>query len=105
MQDVQFNGTDIKRGERMMINYPAANRDPQAFERADEFVLDREKNRHFAFGVGVHRCAGSNLARMEMDVALRTWFKRIPEFELSDPDQVSFASGQVRGARNVPVCF
>ena len=59
----------------------------------------------FAFGIGVHRCAGSNLARMEMDVALRTWFKRITEFTLSDPEGVTWAPGQVRGARNVPIKF
>ncbi|MBT4489061.1 MAG: cytochrome P450, partial [Rhodospirillaceae bacterium] len=57
------------------------------------------------FGVGIHRCAGSNLARMEMDVALRVWFERIPEFELSAPEAVTWAGGQVRGPRSVPVKF
>jgi hypothetical protein len=103
MEDVDFNGTKMNRGERLMINYPAANRDGTEFERADEVVLDRKQNRHFAFGVGVHRCAGSNLARMEMDVALRTWFARIPEFELRENEPVTWAPGQVRGARAVPV--
>ena len=105
MEDADVNGTEIKRGERMMINFPAANRDPEAFERADACILDREKNRHLAFGVGIHRCVGSNLARMEMDVALRTWFSRIPEFQLTDPDAVTWATGQIRGARSVPVKF
>lgn len=105
MEDFDFNGVCIKRGERLMINFPAANRDPEKFERADEVVLDRQKNRHIAFGIGVHRCAGSNLARMEMEVALKTWFRRIPEFELSDPDAVTWAGGQIRGARTVPVTF
>ena len=88
-----------------MLNFPAANRDPAAFERADEVILDRERNRHIAFGVGIHRCAGSNLARMEMDIALNTWFDRIPEFELSDADAVTWSGGQVRGPRNIPVRF
>ena len=105
MDDVTLHENTIKRGERMMINFPAANRDPEAFEQADEFMLDRERNRHLAFGVGIHRCVGSNLARMEMDVALRAWFARIPEFELTDPDAVTWAAGQIRGARNVPVKF
>jgi cytochrome P450 len=105
MEDLDYNGVCVKRGERMMLSFPAANRDPDKFERADEVVLDRQKNRHIAFGIGVHRCAGSNLARMEMDVALRTWFERIPEFRLSDPDKVTWAPGQVRGARSVPVVF
>jgi len=92
-------------GDKMILNFPAGNRDPEVFERPDEVVLDRERNRHVAFGLGIHRCAGSNLARMEMDVALRVWFERIPEFELSDPDAVTWAGGQVRGPRSVPVRF
>ena len=68
-------------------------------------VLDRQRNRHIAFGLGIHRCAGSNLARMELQVALGTWFARIGEFELADPDAVTWAGGQVRGPRTVPVRF
>jgi cytochrome P450 len=105
MEDFDYKGVHFKRGDRVMLNFPAANRDPEKFERADEVVLDRQKNRHIAFGIGVHRCAGSNLARMEMDVALRTWFQRIPEFSLSDPEKVTWSPGQVRGARCVPVTF
>ena len=105
MEDVEHNDATIKRGDRLVINFPAANRDPAVFDNPDEAILDRERNRHIAFGIGVHRCAGSNLARMEMEVALKTWFERIPEFELTDPDAVTWAAGQVRGARNVPVRF
>ena len=68
----------------MLLSFPAANRDPAAFERADEVVIDRQLNRHVAFGVGIHRCAGSNLARMELRVAVETWLRRIPEFRLAD---------------------
>ena len=105
MEDIEVGDRTVRRGERMMLNFPAANRDASAFENADEFVIDRERNRHLSFGVGIHRCVGSNLARMEMDVALRTWFARIPEFELSNADGVTWAAGQIRGARNVPVRF
>ena len=105
MEDVEYGGSTIKKGERLMINFPAANRDPAVFENPDEAVIDRQRNRHIAFGIGIHRCSGSNLARMEMEVALKTWFKRIPEFELSDPNSVAWAPGQVRGARVVPVRF
>jgi cytochrome P450 len=92
-------------GDKMILNFPAGNRDPEIFDRPDEVILDRERNRHVAFGLGIHRCAGSNLARMEMDVAMRVWFERIPEFELSNPDAVTWAGGQVRGPRRVPVRF
>jgi hypothetical protein len=72
-------------------------------EDADTFQIDREVNRHLAFGLGIHRCLGSNLARMEMKVALEEWFRRIPEFELTDPNVVTWSGGQVRGPRHIPL--
>jgi hypothetical protein len=58
-----------------------------------------------AFGVGIHRCAGSNLARMEMQVAIEEFLAMIGEFELADPDAVTWAGGQVRGPRHLPLRF
>jgi cytochrome P450 len=87
------------------MNFPAANRDPEVFERADEVVLDRAINRHVAFGAGIHRCAGSNLARMELTVALEEWLRRIPTFRLAEGADVTWAGGQVRGPRVLPVVF
>ena len=104
-EPVEIDGAEMQEGDRVLLNFPGANRDPEAFERAGEVVLDRERNRHMAFGLGIHRCAGSNLARMEMQVALRTWFERIGAFELEDADAVTWAGGQVRGPRKVPVRF
>ena len=66
-------------------------------------ILDRQHNRHLAFGAGIHRCAGSNLARMELRVAVQVWLERIPDFELVDPGPVTWAGGQVRGPRSIPV--
>lgn len=102
--DVEFGGCPMKQGEKVLMNFPAANRDPAAFEDADRVVLDRAVNRHVAFGSGIHRCAGSNLARMELQVALEEWLARIPEFELAD-GEVTWAGGQVRGPRTLPVRF
>ena len=68
-------------------------------------IIDREHNRHIAFGAGIHRCAGSNLARMELRVAVEEWLRRIPEFELADPGAVTWAGGQVRGPRHLEVVF
>jgi cytochrome P450 len=73
------------------------------FERADEFVMDRQRNRHAAFGLGIHRCVGSNLARMELTVALEEWMAAFPDFELADPEAVVWSTGQVRGPRQLPV--
>lgn len=105
MNDVEYKGCPMKAGERVLMNFPGANRDPEVFERPDEVILDRAINRHVAFGAGIHRCAGSNLARMELRVAIETWLARIPEFELADPGAVTWAGGQVRGPRSAVVEF
>ncbi len=103
--DVEFEGCPMKAGDKVLLNFAAANRDPEAFERADEVVIDRQLNRHLAFGAGIHRCAGSNLARMEVRVAIEEWLRRIPEFRVADGAEVRWAGGQVRGPRELPVVF
>jgi cytochrome P450 len=101
--DTEVAGCPVRAGEQVLLTFPAANHDPAAFERAGEFVVDREHNRHVAFGLGVHRCLGSNLARLELRVALEEWLARFPDFELADPDAVTWAPGQVRGPRTLPL--
>jgi cytochrome P450 len=102
-QEVEVGGRQMHQGDWVLLPFPAANRDPEFFDRADEVLLDREQNRHAAFGLGIHRCLGSNLARMELTVALEEWMRRYPDFELSDPSQVTWSAGQVRGPRSIPV--
>lgn len=104
-EDTMLGDREVKEGERIMLTFPAANRDPEMFENPEEVIIDRQRNRHVAFGSGIHRCAGSNLARMEMNVAIEEFLKMIPEFELADPDSVTWAGGQVRGPRHLPVIF
>jgi cytochrome P450 len=87
------------------MNFPAANRDPEVFPDADKVILDRQQNRHLAFGAGIHRCAGSNLARMELRVAVEVWLEKIPDFDHVDPALVTWAGGQVRGPRSIPVAL
>jgi len=103
--DVEYNGCKMAEGDRVLMNFPAANRDPEKFKDPDKVILDRGENPHIAFGVGIHRCAGSNLARMEMRVAIQEWLARIPDFRLENPDAVTWAGGQVRGPRSMPVLF
>ena len=103
IEDKDYNGCPMKAGERVLMNFPAANRDPEVFPDADKVILDRQQNRHLAFGAGIHRCAGSNLARMELRVAVEEWLARIPEFEVVDESKVTWAGGQVRGPRSIPV--
>jgi cytochrome P450 len=95
----------MKRDDWVLLSFPSANRDPEAFEQADEVVIDREVNRHAAFGLGIHRCIGSHLARMEVRVALEVWLEHFPDFSLADPAAVTWSAGQVRGPRAVPVAI
>jgi cytochrome P450 len=102
-EDIDFYGCPMKKDDWVLLGFPAANRDPEAFEDADKFIIDRAINRHAAFGLGIHRCVGSNLARMELRVAIEEFIARYPKFELSDPDAVTWAPGQVRGPRAIPL--
>jgi cytochrome P450 len=101
--DMHWHGVDMKADDWILLSFPAANRDPAQFDRAGEVLIDREVNRHAAFGLGIHRCLGSHLARMELRVALETWLERIPEFTLDDPAAVTWAAGQIRGPRALPL--
>jgi hypothetical protein len=102
-EDVEYGGCPMRTDDKVLMNFPAANRDPEIFEDPDTVRLDREHNRHVAFGSGIHRCAGSNLARMELHVALEEWLARIPRFSMADGKTVTWAGGQVRGPRILPV--
>jgi len=103
--DIDYHGCPMKEGDKVLMNFPAANRDPDVFEEPGVVQLDRAHNRHVAFGSGIHRCAGSNLARMELQVALEEWLARIPEFSLESGKEIAWAGGQVRGPRLLPVVF
>lgn len=104
--DTQVGGCPVTAGEHVWLSFPAANRDPNVFPEADRFVIDRRENRHLAFGVGIHRCIGSNLARMEMRVALKTWLERVPHFHVPKGATVKWSTGgNVRGPREIPVVF
>lgn len=102
-EDFEFQGCPMREGDWVLLPFPAANRDPEVFPDADRVVLDRAENRHAAFGLGIHRCIGSNLARMELRIALEEWMRHYPDFELVDPALVTWSAGQVRGPRRVPV--
>ena len=104
-RDVDFRGVQMKAGQSVLICYPAANRDPRAFADPERVDFDRYPNRHVGFGLGTHRCLGVALARMELRVALEEWFARIPDFEVSAPEQVRWGAGPVRGPKTLPVRF
>lgn len=103
VKDVTVQGCPMHEGDQTLVTFPAANHDPEAFEDAHIFKLDRENNRHVAFGLGIHRCAGSNLARLEMLVAFQEWLRAFPNYSLNPNKKTSWANGQVRGPRILPV--
>ncbi len=103
VKETTVGGCTFKVGGQVLLSFPAANRDPDMFPDADKVLIDRAENRHAAFGLGRHRCLGSNLARMEMTVAVEEWLARFPEFRLADGAKVKWSEGTVRGPRRLPV--
>jgi len=101
--DAMVGECPVSTGEWVLLNFPAANRDPEMFERPNDVLIDRAKNRHAAFGLGVHRCLGSNLARLEMNVAIEMLLQRFPDFTLVEGVDPGYSAGNVRGPRSVPV--
>jgi cytochrome P450 len=103
IKDTEVSGCPMHAGDQTLVTFPAANHDPEAFEDAHIFKLDRENNRHVAFGLGIHRCTGSNLARLEMLVAFQEWLRAFPNYSLDPTQRTTWANGQVRGPRQIPV--
>jgi cytochrome P450 len=105
VKETTICGCPIKPGNMMLLPFPAANRDPAMFPEADKVIIDRKDNRHATFGLGIHRCVGSNLARMELTVGVEEWLKRIPQFRLDPSLPVQWSEGTVRGPRRLPILF
>jgi len=84
-RDVEMNGVVIPEDAMVMVRYQAANRDADAFERPDDFDLDRERNQHLAFGQGPHFCVGAALARQELSTGFTQWLQRTTHIELARP--------------------
>lgn len=85
--DVTFAGVDMRAGDRVLLSTALASRDPNEVQQPDEIVLDRQVNRHLAFGAGPHRCVGSHLARLELVIAIEEVLARIPSFHLAPSEQ------------------
>ena len=80
-RDAEFHGVQLKQGDMVYALVSGANRDPRAYEHADEFLLDRKRNNHMGFANGPHRCLGMHLARREMKIAVEEWLRVIPDFQ------------------------
>jgi cytochrome P450 len=102
---VAVDGVQIGADESVLLAFPAANRDPEIFPDPDAVILDRANNKHVAFGYGPHRCLGSALARLELEVAITEWLRAIPDFELEPGCKIEYSAGQNWGPSTVPVRF
>ncbi len=85
--DHELRGRHIRAGDELLLLYGSANRDPLAFEDPDRLDVTRSHNRHVAFGFGTHFCLGAHLARLEIRVMFEELLRRIPDWELVDPDE------------------
>ncbi|OBK18744.1 cytochrome P450 [Mycobacterium asiaticum] len=104
--DVEVNGYQFKEGERLWISWAMANRDPLVFAEPDKVVLDRKGNRHFSFGIGVHRCVGSNVARTVFKSMLTAVLDRMPDYQCDPEGAVHYESiGVIQGMRHLPATF
>jgi cytochrome P450 len=82
-----FAGITLKKGDKIGLMLGAANRDPERFSDPDVFRPDRSPNPHVSFGAGIHFCLGAPLARMELLIATRILFERLPRLRLAGPQQ------------------
>jgi cytochrome P450 len=105
-RDVVLGGQQLRRNDRVIISWLAANHDQQEFERPEEIILDRAPNRHVAFGLGPHRCIGSHLARLMSEVMVKAVLDRIPDYQV-DLDGVHQYMGNpsMTGLGKLPVTF
>jgi cytochrome P450 len=101
--DVELGGQLIRKGDAVYYSLAAANRDPEEFQSPDDFDPTRVRNRHLAFSGGVHRCAGSNLARAMLRVSLEQLLDRLEDIEVAGP--VEYIQAAARGIKTLPIRF
>jgi cytochrome P450 len=105
VRDGKVGDQAIRDGDKVVLYWASANRDAAEFTAPDEFRLGRETNRHFAFGVGPHRCAGSNLARLNLRIGLEESLRRLHDIRLQDGAEIHYHSTTTRSPRALPITF
>jgi cytochrome P450 len=104
--DVTIQDTDFREGDRLWLSWAMANRDPEVFEDPNAVILDRRGNRHFSFGLGIHRCIGSNVARTVFKSMLTAVLDRMPDYRCDPDGTVHYETiGVIQGMRNLPATF
>ena len=103
-EDCELNGEQLKTGDHMTVLIGSANSDDTEFAAANECDFARESNRHLAFGAGPHRCLGSNLARIELCIALEEWHRRIPDYRIKNGTELVYSPG-IRQTAELPLVW
>jgi len=104
-RDCEFKGQQLRAGDRVMLMFAAANRDPKVFPDPDRIDFDRVGNRHLAFGAGAHRCMGSNHARVMFQVMISEILTRLPDYTISGEIERFEDAGDVYAVRRLPIRF
>jgi cytochrome P450 len=106
MRDTEVGGCPVKAGSMVWLPLASANRDPEEFPDADKVIIDRRENRHAAFGLGIHRCIGSNLARLTFKTMVGQFLRRMPDYEIDPAGIVRYDDiGTINGYRSLPARF
>src|SRR5262249_40620033 len=103
--DTCLRGVDLAKGDKLVMNWGSANRDEAKFSDPDTYSVDRPTNSHVAFGDGIHRCIGANLARLEMRVVLEEVLRRLPNYRIADGETAEVGGILARAARRLPVTW
>ncbi len=104
-KDVVYKGITMRENDLLVLPNNIANRDPAVFENPAGINLDRRINNHVTFGLGVHRCLGSHLAKTEVAVSLQEWLARIPHFHIAPDAHIEVFAGPVMGLRSRPLVW
>jgi cytochrome P450 len=94
-RDVDFHGCPMKKDQMVLLSIQSATRDPRIFPDPDEVLIDRQPNRHIAFGASEHRCLGSHLARAELATAIEQWHRVIPDYRVGTDEPLMAHGGQI----------
>jgi cytochrome P450 len=105
LRDTEISGRQIRAGDKVLMYWTSADRDEAEFRDPDTFIMDRVKNRHLTFGVGIHRCAGSNLARMNMRIAVEEIVHRLEDLRLEEGAEIRYHVTFTRAPLAVPIVF
>ncbi len=106
LRDVEFHGTSLRAGEKMLLMFEAANFDESVFGDPENFRIDRNPNSHMAFGFGTHFCLGNQLARLELTTMVRKLLERLPDLRLADEGALPLRPANfVSGLEQMPVVF